>query len=149
MPTEDDEDDIDKYVRWYNMTKAATFDPSIIPVNIRENFKNRCRYYLSSADLSEEEEATSPSNLKASSPSNQNDSKWDIGKTLLQHKIVTKTAEQGICLAKTPTYSLLNARIAFTIMGQATRLCVLQNKQESQMLSNWNMMAMKLFNSIH
>ncbi len=120
LPTEDDEDDIDKYVRWYNMTKAATFDRSIIPVNIRENFKNRCRYYLSRADLSDEEEATSPSNLKASSPSNQNDSKWDLVKTLLQHKIVTETAEQGICLAKTPTDSSLNARIALTIMGQAT-----------------------------
>jgi hypothetical protein len=99
-------------------------------------------------DTPDEEETSSPSNLKASSPSNQDDSKWDIGKPLLQHKIVTETAEQqGICLAKTPTYSSLNARIALTIIGQATRLFVLQNKQVSRILSNWRMMAMKLFNS--
>ncbi len=117
LPTEDDEDDIDKYVRWYNMTKAAEFGRSNIPVEIREILKNRCRY-LSSADSSDEEEATSPSNLKASSPSHQDDSKWDIGQNFfLQYKIVTETAEQGICLAKTPTYSSLNARIAMTIMG--------------------------------
>jgi len=40
LPTEDDEDDIDKHVRWYNMTKAAEFDRStIIPFEIRENLK--------------------------------------------------------------------------------------------------------------
>ena len=56
------------------MTKAAEFDRSNIPVEIREILKNRCRY-LSSADSSDEEEATSPSNLKASIPSHQDDSK--------------------------------------------------------------------------
>jgi hypothetical protein len=109
------------------MTKAAQFDRSIIPVQLRENLKNKCRFELSSADSSDEEETTSPSNLKASSPSNQDDPKWDIGQTLLQHKIVTETAEQGICFAITPTYSSLNARIALTIMGQATQLFFLQN----------------------
>ena len=69
LPTEDDEDDIDKHVRCYDMTKAAQFDRSNIPVEIRENLKSRYRY-LSSADSS-----TSPSNLKASSLSNQDDSK--------------------------------------------------------------------------
>ena len=103
LPTEDDEDDIDKHVRWYNMTKAAEFDRTIIPYEIRENLKNRCRY-LSSANSSDEEEATSPSNLKASSPSNQNDSKWD---SFFLNGIVTETAEQGICLATTPTNSSL------------------------------------------
>ena len=94
MLTEDDENDIDKYVGWYDLTKAANkFDHSIIPVIIRENFKSWFRF-LSSADSS-----TSPSNLKASSPSNQDDSTWDIVKTLLQHKIITETAEEGICLA--------------------------------------------------
>ncbi len=82
-----------------------------------------------------------------SSPSNQDDSKWDIGKTFLQYRILTETAEQGICLAKTPTSSSLNAQIALTIMGQATRLFVLQNKQQSQILENCRIMAMKLFPS--
>ncbi len=123
------------------MTKAAEFDRTNIPYEIRENLKNRWRYLLSSADSSDEEdvsdeEATSPSNLKASSPSHQDDSIWDIGKTFLQYRIVTETAEQGICLAKTPTSSSLNSRIALTIMRQATRLFVLQNKQESQILEN-------------
>ncbi len=111
MPTEDDEDIIDKHVRWYDMTKAADFDRSTIPVQQREYLKNKCRFEFSSSDssdeeeVSDEEEATSPSNLKASSPSHQDDSKWDIGKTFLQYEIVTETAGQGICLAKTPTYS--------------------------------------------
>ena len=68
-------------------------------------------------------------------------------KNLFQYEIVTETEKQGICLATTPTNSSLNARIALTIMGQATRLFVLQNKKESQILSNWRIMAMKLFPS--
>ena len=50
-------------------------------------------------------------------------------------------------MAKTPTSSSLNARIALTIMGQATRLFVLQNKQESQILEKCRIMAMQLFPS--
>ncbi len=42
LPAEDDEDDVDKHVRWYNMTKAAEFDRTMIPYEIRENLKNRC-----------------------------------------------------------------------------------------------------------
>ena len=63
----------------------------------------------------------------------------DIGKTFLQYQIVMETVEQGICL--------LNARIALTIMGQATRLFVLQKKQGSQILENCRKMAKKLFPS--
>ena len=153
LPAEDDDDDIDKHVRWCNITKAAEFDRNNIPYEIRQNLKNRCQY-LSSADSSDEEEevsdeedATSPSNLKASSPSHKDDSIMDIGKTFLQYKIVTETEKQGICLAYTPTSSSLNSRIALTIMGQATRLYVLQNKQESQILDNCRIMAMQLFPS--
>jgi hypothetical protein len=108
LPTEDDADDVDKHVRRYNMTKAAEYDRTNIPYEIRANLRSpiweRSRYLSGASD---EEEATSPSNLKVSSPSNQDDSKWDIGKT--------ETAEQGICLAKTPTSSSLNAQIVLTI----------------------------------
>jgi hypothetical protein len=160
LPTEDDADDVDKHVRRYNMTTAAEYDRTNIPYEIRANLRNHSRIweksqYLSGAsdeeeeeaDSSDEEEATSPSNLKVSSPSNQDDSKWDIGKTFLQYRVVTETAEHGICLAKTPTSSSLNAQIALTIMGQATRLFVLQNKQESQILEKCRIMAMQLFPS--
>ena len=58
------------------------------------------------------------------------------GKILLQNGVVTDTAEHGICFAKTPSYSSLNARIALIIMGKATRLFVLQNKEISQIVSN-------------
>ena len=43
LPTEEIVDDIDKYVRWYyDMTKAAEFDGSIIPVQQRGYFRNKC-----------------------------------------------------------------------------------------------------------
>jgi hypothetical protein len=142
LPTED-LDDIEKYVHWYDMTIAAEFDRPIIWKVQRDRLKIICRY-LSSTDSSDEGEAKSPSNLKASSSSNKDDSKWD---SFFLNGIVTETAEQGICLATTPTNSSLNARIALTIMGQATRLFVLQNKQESQMLEKCRIMAMQLFPS--
>ena len=65
------------------MTKAAQFDRTNIPYEIRANLRSRIwekSQYLSGAsdeeeaDSSDEEEATSPSNLKVSSPSNQDDS---------------------------------------------------------------------------
>ena len=143
LPAEELDDDIENYVRWYDMTTAAEFDRSIIPVVQRDRLKNICRF-LRSTDSSDEDESESPSNLKASSPSDQDDSKWE---SFFLNGIVTETAAQGICLAKTPTYSSLNARIALTIMGQATRLFVLQNKQVSQFVSKWSGMAMKLFPS--
>jgi hypothetical protein len=142
LPTED-LDDIEKYVRWFDMTKAAEFDRPIIWKVQRDRLKNICRY-VSSTGSSDEGEAKSPSNLKASSSSNKDDSKWD---SFFLNGIVTETAEQGICLATTPTNSSLNARVALTIMGQATRLFVLQNKQVSQFVSKWSGMAMKLFPS--
>jgi hypothetical protein len=156
LPTEDDADDVDKHVRRYDMTKAAEYDRTNIPYEIRAKLRSpiweRSRYLSGAsdeeeADSSDEEEATSPSNLKLSSLSNQDDSKWDNGKTFLQYRVVTETAEHGICLAKTPTSSSLNAQIALTIMGQATRLFVLQNKQESQILEKCRIMAMQLFPS--
>ena len=65
-------------------------------------FEKHSQSGLSSTNSSDdEEEAKRPSKLKASSPSYQDDSKWDIKKTFLQYRIVTETAEQGICLAKT------------------------------------------------
>ena len=139
MPTED-LDDIEKYVHWYDMTIAAEFDRPIIWKVQRDRLKIICRYL----DSSDEGEAKSPSNLKASSSSNKDDSKWD---SFSLNGIVTETAKQGICLATTPTNSSLNARIALTIMGQATRLFVLQNKQESQILEKCRIMAMQLFPS--
>jgi hypothetical protein len=142
LPTED-LDDIEKYVRWYDMTNAAEFERPVIWKVQRDRLKCICRY-VSSTDSSDEGEAKSPSNLKASSSSNKDDSKWD---SFFLNGIVTETAEQGICLATTPTNSSLNARIALTIMGQATRLFVLQNKQVSQFVSKWSGMAKKLFPS--
>ncbi len=75
LPSED-LDDIEKHVHWYDMTKAAEFNRSIICKVQRDCLKNMYRY-LSSTDSSDEEEAKIPSNLKASSPSNQDDSKWN------------------------------------------------------------------------
>ena len=43
LPTENDEDDIDKYVRWYDMTKAAQFDRSIIPVQLEKQMRIRVK----------------------------------------------------------------------------------------------------------
>ena len=112
LPTEDDEDAIVKHVRRFDMTEAAQYDRTMIPYEIRKKLRShsriweRSRYELSGAsdeeeaDSSDEEEATSPSNLKVSSLSNQDDSKWDNGKTFLQYRVVTETAEHGICLAK-------------------------------------------------
>ncbi len=58
------------------MTIAAEFDRPIIWKVERDYLKYICRY-LSNADSCDEEKAKSTSNLKASSPSNQDDSKWD------------------------------------------------------------------------
>jgi hypothetical protein len=56
--------------------------------------------------------------------------------------------EEGICYAKIPSYSSFNVRIALTIFGNGTRLLYLQNEQQySLLLSQFNLMAMQLFNS--
>ena len=55
--------------------------------------------------------------------------------------------EEGICFAKIPNYSSFNVRIALTIFGQGMRLLNLQNEQQYTFLSQFNLMAMQLFNS--
>ncbi len=45
------------------------------------------------------------------------------------------------------SYSSFNVRIALTILGQGTRLLFLQNEQQFSLLSQFNLMAMQLFNS--
>ena len=55
--------------------------------------------------------------------------------------------EEGIFYTKIPSYSSFNVPIALTIFEQGTRLLYLQNEQQYSLLSQFNLMAMQLFNS--
>ena len=123
---------IDEYVLETSLYKPAEFDSYDIP-NQRQNDLLRLH------DQFVPEIASSQSN----------DSKWDCEKRLREMGTDPLTnKKEGICFAKVPSYSSFNVRIALTIFGQGMRLLNLQNEQQyTLLLSQFNLMAMQLFNS--
>ena len=145
LQTAVEDDDIDECILVSNIIEATKFDHFIISKQLRDVLASECESTLrsSSSDFEEddrkddreddkEEESISQSNLQATSQSNLNDYQWDSEKALREsgsepYLCDPKTNKAlGICFANIPTHSSLNARLVLTIMGQVTRLLILQ-----------------------